>query len=172
MESRLVHSVCLLHLSHIWNTNPETNIHLNILSRHTCCVLLHYIQMITFSSSFCHTYYFSSHLLFLALSGVHNNIWLITCFVFTLNRLFGLLAPLTLMYWCSIAVFILRHDVYTVQQMPLTRGRLRCNPRGVGHSVSTHRWVFLVQFLLLREELQALPQRDPPGRAPLGDGQR
>ena len=36
----------------------------------------------------------------------------------------------------------------------------------------TYRGIVLVQFLLLREELQALPQCDLPSGAPLGDGQR
>ena len=36
----------------------------------------------------------------------------------------------------------------------------------------THWWILLVQFLLLREEVQTLPQRDLAARAPLGDGQR
>lgn len=36
----------------------------------------------------------------------------------------------------------------------------------------TYWGILLVQFLLLREEVQALPQRDLPSRAPLGDGQR
>jgi len=39
-------------------------------------------------------------------------------------------------------------------------------------SVLTYWWILLVQFLLLREEVQALPQRHPPSRAPLGDWQR
>ena len=36
----------------------------------------------------------------------------------------------------------------------------------------THWGILLVQFLLLREEVQTLPQRDLAARAPLGDGQR
>lgn len=36
----------------------------------------------------------------------------------------------------------------------------------------THWWILLVQFLLLREEVQTLPQRDLAARASLGDGQR
>ncbi len=35
----------------------------------------------------------------------------------------------------------------------------------------THWWVLLVQFFLLREQIQTLPQRDLPGRAPLWDWQ-
>ncbi|TNN82354.1 hypothetical protein EYF80_007475 [Liparis tanakae] len=33
-------------------------------------------------------------------------------------------------------------------------------------------WGTETNFLLLREKVQALPQRDRPNRAPLGDGQR
>lgn len=37
---------------------------------------------------------------------------------------------------------------------------------------TTHRWVLLVQFLLLWEEVQTVPERDLAHEASLGDGQR
>lgn len=36
----------------------------------------------------------------------------------------------------------------------------------------TYWWILLVQFLLLRKEIQTVPERDLPGGAPFGDGQR
>ena len=45
-------------------------------------------------------------------------------------------------------------------------------PLCLHNSFSIYRRILLVQFLLLREEVQALPQRDIPQRAPLWDGQR
>lgn len=39
------------------------------------------------------------------------------------------------------------------------------------HTVVTHWWILLVQFLLLREEVQAVPQHDLPREAFLRDGQ-